>query len=274
MSTPGRNDPCYCGSGQKYKKCHMPIDRAAEEERRQRLEAAKWLRKDLLKFARDERFAPALAKALPLYWNDLYTLDNVEEMSQNEAFRFFDWFVFDYQHEDEPRLINVYHQERYSDLSTYQKPIVDEWLSAPPAAAYRLEDYEGQVLQVSDFVTGQLYEVYEPGGRGVVEVGDLLLGRLVPVGERLEFSSVAAYLPQAEIADLAEKLATAREADAADRPDDAKYEAFMRRQGYLIIHHALEQAEIMGRPPVAAVNPNRADQLARKAARQIRKLQR
>jgi preprotein translocase subunit SecA len=21
---PGRNDPCYCGSGKKYKKCHYP----------------------------------------------------------------------------------------------------------------------------------------------------------------------------------------------------------------------------------------------------------
>jgi hypothetical protein len=48
----------------------------------------------------------------------------------------------------------------------------------------------------------------------------------------------------------------------------------MRRKGYLIVHHALEQAEIAGRPPVAAANPSRADQLARKAARQIRRLQR
>jgi uncharacterized protein YecA (UPF0149 family) len=22
----GRNDPCPCGSGKKYKKCHLPID--------------------------------------------------------------------------------------------------------------------------------------------------------------------------------------------------------------------------------------------------------
>jgi len=22
--TPGRNDPCWCGSGKKYKKCHLP----------------------------------------------------------------------------------------------------------------------------------------------------------------------------------------------------------------------------------------------------------
>ena len=26
---PGRNDPCWCGSGKKYKKCHLGADRAA-----------------------------------------------------------------------------------------------------------------------------------------------------------------------------------------------------------------------------------------------------
>ena len=23
---PGRNEPCWCGSGRKYKKCHEPVD--------------------------------------------------------------------------------------------------------------------------------------------------------------------------------------------------------------------------------------------------------
>jgi hypothetical protein len=27
--TPGRNDPCHCGSGDKYKKCHLPVDQEA-----------------------------------------------------------------------------------------------------------------------------------------------------------------------------------------------------------------------------------------------------
>jgi hypothetical protein len=27
----GRNDPCWCGSGKKYKKCHLP-----EDEKKQR----------------------------------------------------------------------------------------------------------------------------------------------------------------------------------------------------------------------------------------------
>lgn len=28
----GRNDPCHCGSGKKYKHCHYEADRAAETE--------------------------------------------------------------------------------------------------------------------------------------------------------------------------------------------------------------------------------------------------
>jgi hypothetical protein len=28
QKTPGRNDPCWCGSGKKYKHCHMKSDSA------------------------------------------------------------------------------------------------------------------------------------------------------------------------------------------------------------------------------------------------------
>ncbi len=31
---PGRNDPCWCGSGKKYKKCHLAADEEAERSRR------------------------------------------------------------------------------------------------------------------------------------------------------------------------------------------------------------------------------------------------
>jgi hypothetical protein len=30
----GRNDPCHCGSGRKYKQCHLEKDEAAEREAR------------------------------------------------------------------------------------------------------------------------------------------------------------------------------------------------------------------------------------------------
>jgi SEC-C motif len=30
----GRNDPCHCGSGKKYKQCHLAADEAKEREAR------------------------------------------------------------------------------------------------------------------------------------------------------------------------------------------------------------------------------------------------
>ena len=31
MKKPGRNDECWCGSGKKYKKCHIDFDERIEE---------------------------------------------------------------------------------------------------------------------------------------------------------------------------------------------------------------------------------------------------
>jgi len=33
-AAPGRNDPCHCGSGKKYKQCHLDKDEAAAREAR------------------------------------------------------------------------------------------------------------------------------------------------------------------------------------------------------------------------------------------------
>ena len=120
MSKPGRNEPCYCGSGKKYKKCHMKEDQAAEKDRSLTQRAANYIRRDLLKFGRDERFAEPFANALPFYWDNYYDHDNAEQMSQSEALRFFDWFVFDHTPESGKRLIELYADERMEDLSTHQ----------------------------------------------------------------------------------------------------------------------------------------------------------
>lgn len=248
---PGRNDPCWCGSGRKYKKCHMAADREKEREKRELKLAARYVRRDLLEFAQDEQFAVPFATALSLYWNGFYTVENADEMSENEALRFFDWFAFDYQLQGgSARVADVYREERWEELSQQQRQILDSWLEAPPAGAYRLVGYEGQMLHLRDLLTGEEYEVYEPGGRGELEVGDVVLARLLPVQDHLEFGAGAAYLPEDEIADLPEKLAEARAQDAELYPD-ASDRGFLRRHNQLLIHHALEQAERKGRPPVA-----------------------
>ena len=50
METPGRNDECWCGSGRKYKKCHLDLDERLEELVAQGLEV---LPRSLLKTPAD-----------------------------------------------------------------------------------------------------------------------------------------------------------------------------------------------------------------------------
>ncbi|MEW5988240.1 MAG: SEC-C domain-containing protein [Chloroflexota bacterium] len=268
---PGRNDPCYCGSGKKYKKCHLPADLAAEQEQRQWTDAARYLKEDLVAFAQDERFALPFAAALPFYWNNLYDLATAEEMSQFESLLFFDWFVFDYQDGQNPRLIELYGDEQRPELSSHQQQILDKWREVLPAAAYELVDYHGQELSLRDFVSGESYQVHEPAGRGQIERGDVILGRLLPVADRLEFSVSVAYLPKDEVADLGEKLAAARAADLETHPD-AAYHDFMRRHNHLLVHHALAQAQQKGRPPVARLDPHRPDKALPASARMLKAL--
>jgi hypothetical protein len=39
MASLGRNDPCHCGSGKKYKNCHLGADDAKERQARAKLAA-------------------------------------------------------------------------------------------------------------------------------------------------------------------------------------------------------------------------------------------
>lgn len=273
MAKIGRNDLCYCGSGKKYKHCHMKEDQEKEKQARAVKEAARYVRRDLLKFGREDRFSEAFAKALVLYWNELYEFDNAEEMSMDEAFRFVDWFTFDYDLGDGRYLIQTYAEERYPDLSSAQQQLIDSWKTAPPASAYELLAYEGQQLQLRDYFTGEEVEIYESGGRGVVEIGEIILGRLVPVADHLEFSVAPAYLPADEIGDLREKMEAAEKTYRADHPE-ATHDQFMRHNNFLITHHALAQAEAKGRPPVARLNPDRPDKKTQKVARQMKRFKR
>lgn len=258
MSKPGRNDPCYCGSGKKYKQCHLRSDQEAEREQRARFGAARFLRQDLPRFARDERFVADFDTALPLYWKDYYDASSAGEMSEFEALRFLDWFVFDYELANGRRLIDLYYEELGDSLAAEQQELLQSWLDAPPASAFELLSYSGQNLHLRDYFSDETYDVFEASGRGNVEPGEVILTRLVPVFGRTEFSTVAAYLPNGEDAGLRERMEAARTSDLEVHPDASANES-LRRTNALIIHHALEEAVKAGRPPVARLDKNRPD---------------
>lgn len=251
MEKPGRNDPCYCGSGKKYKQCHMVADLAAEREERVWAAAARDLRLDLFEFADEERFDDAAGEAAALYWNDLYTAETLGLMSPSEAERFLDWFAFDYSlPASGDRIVDIFRREQGDSLSPQQRELLDSWIDGAPMGGYELTGYERQTLRLKEIISGELLDVFEPSGHGNAPLGAIILGRLVAVRDRLEFFSLPAYIPTEEIADLHEKLAAAQSADGSENAAE-----FMRRHNVLLIHHALDQAKLAGRPPVARLDP-------------------
>ena len=93
------------------------------------------------------------------------------------------------------------------------------------------------------------------------------------MNENLEFSTNAAYLPQDEIADLPDKLKAVQTSFQEENPDTT-YADFLRAHHHISIHHALEQAKLKGRPPVARTNPERDDKATQMAARAMQRLKR
>jgi hypothetical protein len=235
----------------------LPIDAADEREKREQAQAARFLRLELPRFARGEQFSANFDEGLPFYWNGYYTADNAGQMSEFEALRYLDWLVFDHVLADGSRIIDLYADANGDSLKPLQLALLQSWRQAPPAGALELTGYDGQELELRDIFSGETFSVFEASGRGNVDIGEVILARPVPVFERTEFSTVAAYLPDDESKGL---VAYIEEIKASDPAGEGLTTAeYVANNNHLIIHYALQKAVEAGRPPVARLDKNRKE---------------
>src|SRR5262245_15616104 len=94
----GRNDPCPCGSGKKYKQCHLPIEEVVRAEQRRLGQAVDTLLPKLIEAARG--LPEAIPAAFERFWKGKYSAEQMAELDDLQdrgAERFLPWFVFDYR---------------------------------------------------------------------------------------------------------------------------------------------------------------------------------
>ena len=246
--------------------------RAEKRSQKQRINASRSLRRKMIKFAQDERFAPALAKALPIYWNGFYSLETADEMDFTESLRFFDWFFFDFDDGEVGRPYQAFVAEMGDALDEKEQEVLAGWGDVFPPSAYEYLDYDGYSnrFKLRDYFTKEEFTAVSTAGPGASKKSDLILTRLVPVGSDVVFSVVAAYIPEDEIEGLTERFEEAREKDQAENPE-ASYADFFRRHSHLVVYHALAKSVELGRFAVSRLDPTRVDKAVKRTAKKVAK---
>jgi hypothetical protein len=211
MSMIGRNDPCYCGSGKKYKKCCLH----KEEQTRD----VSFHQEGLIKFAL-ENYQAELAGRTSSYMKKYPVGKDQEQTYANIAVC---WEVFCSKIEDEKTPAELYVEGVKSTVKPEVAKILSKWTSAVPSLYKVIEQKTGLVFSVQDSWTGQTFDVTINAAEKP-KTDSALLGTLVSNGINYEFYVGYVEMPVSELPPLKEAIedlqpmATAEEIFASQFP--------------------------------------------------------
>jgi hypothetical protein len=179
MATVGRNDPCPCGSGKKYKKCCLSKDTAVDLEAFRSERAEESLRGEIMKFAMGERFKDEMLEAYQAYKGGAADV-SLMLMNQDplENIRFIDWFVHEHKHSTEKKsVIDMFDELRSKTLDDNEKKLLVEWI-ASRLGAFEVESVKGGVLKLNDVFGEESYSIEDPEACEEVEPEMVVVARV------------------------------------------------------------------------------------------------
>jgi SEC-C motif len=193
---PGRNDPCPCGSGRKYKHCRLAKDTAPSPEE------LLWrrLRRDL-----DGLLPELLAESVRHFgrtgveeaWDEFNLWPETDDPQDQEfdetspyAPLFLSWYVYDWLPDPpdtevperawETTAAGAYLQHNGARLTALRREYIEACMVAPFSFHEVLRCEPGRGFRLRDVLTGTEVEVLERSGSGGVEPGELY-AKIVPV---------------------------------------------------------------------------------------------
>lgn len=170
----GRNQPCWCGSGVKYKKCHLGREELPLSER------VRWL------------YAKASQHAVANGWDDLLAEVGYErcryrdddEDSLEEALAdplLLDAVLF------EGGAFQEFLEIRGSLLPEDERSLAEQWLLVERSVFEVEEVRRGEGVTVRDLRTGDTHDVREVAASRQLNKGQLVCARVVPAGDTIQF---------------------------------------------------------------------------------------
>ncbi|HEY1016958.1 MAG TPA: SEC-C domain-containing protein [Herpetosiphonaceae bacterium] len=241
MAAIGRNDPCPCGSGKKYKHCHEPIDREQADHARRLRRAQDQLFEKMISKAQDEETMPLVPAAMELFWQGQYQLADLTELDDKEdrgADRFLTWLVFDYLGESGTTLgerIAANLLESDEELDELERELLPTWINSRLRPYVVEEIIKGKGAQIRDMITGEEHRLRDHAAAQRLKQGEVVVTHLVPVAGEYFIAGAAAQLTPDAQEQMAEFLAIQLETWRLQNPD-ADLEGFVRAHSHLFNH--------------------------------------
>ena len=246
MTKPGRNDPCPCGSGRKYKNCCLKKDRA------KRIRESAWRREEqvtldkLIAFGQRPGFHDQLVVASNLFWNGNYGLEGLNALDRDEVGRFLDWYLHDYRLEGSKKhVIDLFSEEMGPRLLSGERDRIKAW-SHSYLSVYRIGALEAlSSLALVDVFQDVEVSVGDDGLGRLGLSGDLVLGRLLHSSVPPHLSWAAIVLPAEEEAGLMAFISQAYR-HCQETQTQMTWSDFLSNYGYLFNHYLLRAAAEAG----------------------------
>lgn len=203
MKNVGRNDPCPCGSGKKYKKCHGASNVIEITPTRYNIELQE-LHMGLVEFAMNE-YEFAIKNAM----EDFVQPDLYDDMEHMHVFMegLMSWIILYEPIIGEQTIFEFYYNIHKNKVKNERvKRTFSEWGKAAPSI-YKVSSATAEWVTVKDVRTDETYKVskYE---EDIYKEGNLLTGILIPYIQEYDFLGSALELLHIDekIINLAEQL--------------------------------------------------------------------
>lgn len=248
MAQVGRNDPCPCGSGKKYKHCHWRIDQQIQREHLQLERAWQTLNRRVQEFSFQNTFLVDYVSAWERFWDDRVPVEAVSELGPVELERFMEWYLYDYRTDrrGRARIAELFLEAERDELSELEQDLVRDWTKTH-FSVYQDASPDLEEAAVRDVFTDEVHALDAESVGMVPPAMTVAMARLLPVGGSLRMAPGFTYFPANDQTELQSFIEPRFKAWQEARYG-ADWDDFLSEAGYLLNHFLIRNMEPIEAP--------------------------
>jgi HEAT repeat protein len=241
----GRNDPCPCGSGKKYKRCCLSKDEAQEPTKTSATPKEIELRDRLLSFSGKERYKKEFEKAYQLFWRRPFREPLVLDEKEEANFAsFLEWFIHDFFLWNGATIVEEFYQEKKEKLFEEELSLLKDEM-ASYLSLYEVTSVTPEVgLRLKDLFTGEEMDILEVKGSLTAVKWDVIFARVIRMGAVNKLSGIVTLIPRRSKENVLLSIKGVWEKFKSET-DNHEWSYFVKSNAHLV-HHLIEDQSLKG----------------------------